>query len=67
MPLDPEKTYTLALPDFVFKGGDNDTMFAGQRVLVSPEAGNLLVSVVETFIANCREIAPQRDGRIALR
>ena len=26
-PLDPDKTYTLALPDYVLKGGDSYTMF----------------------------------------
>jgi hypothetical protein len=56
----------LALPDFVLNGGDNYTMFAGQRVLVSPEAGSLLVSVVEKFVADHRDIAPQTDGRISL-
>jgi 5'-nucleotidase len=65
-PLDPDRTYTLALPDFVLNGGDNYTMFAGRRVLVSPEAGSLLVSVVEKFVADHREIAPQTDGRIRL-
>lgn len=63
-PLDPAKTYTLAIPDFVLKGGDNYTMFAGQRVLVGPEAGDLLVTALEKYIAAHGQIAPQVDGRI---
>ena len=65
-PLDPNRTYTVATPDFVFKGGDNYTMFAGQRVLVGPEAGDLLVAALEKYVAARREIAPQIDGRITI-
>jgi 5'-nucleotidase len=63
-PLDPAKTYTVALPDFVLKGGDGYTMFAGQQVLVGPEAGPLLVSVVERRVAAAHEIAPAVEDRI---
>jgi 2',3'-cyclic-nucleotide 2'-phosphodiesterase (5'-nucleotidase family) len=66
-PLDPNKTYTVAIPDFVLKGGDGYTMFAGQRVLVGPEAGNLIVEALEKYVAATREIAPKIDGRITLR
>jgi 5'-nucleotidase len=63
-PLDPAKTYTVALPDFVLKGGDGYTMFVGQPVLVGPEAGPLLVSVLEKRVAAAHDIAPAVDGRI---
>jgi 2',3'-cyclic-nucleotide 2'-phosphodiesterase (5'-nucleotidase family) len=66
-PLDPGKTYTVALPDFILKGGDDYTMLAGQRVLVGPEAGNLVTSALEKYVAATREIAPAIDGRITLR
>jgi len=66
-PLDPNRTYTLALPDFVLKGGDNYTMFAGQTVLVGPEAGNLLVTALEKYIAAKGEITQQTDGRITFK
>jgi 5'-nucleotidase / UDP-sugar diphosphatase len=66
-PLDPNKTYTLAIPDFVLKGGDNYTMFAGQKVLVTPETGNLLVGALEKYVAAKREITQQIDGRMIIR
>ncbi len=66
-PLDPNKIYTVAIPDFLVKGGDGYTMFAGQRVLVGPEAGNLIVSALEKAVVAQREIAPQVDGRITIR
>lgn len=65
--LDPDKTYTIAILDFLLKAGDGYTMFAGERVLVGPEAGNLLVSALEESVAAKGEIAPQIDGRITLR
>ena len=60
------KTYTLALPDFVLKGGDNYTMFAGQRVLIAPESGDLLVTAFEKFVKQKQEITQQTDGRITI-
>lgn len=66
-PLQPDRTYTLAIPDYLLNGGDGYTMFGGQRVLVGPEAGNLLVSAVEKYVAAQREVAPRIDGRITLR
>jgi 2',3'-cyclic-nucleotide 2'-phosphodiesterase (5'-nucleotidase family) len=66
-PIDPDKTYTVAIPDFMLKGGDGYTMFANQRVLVGPEAGSLIVEALEKYVATRREIAPQIDGRITIR
>jgi 2',3'-cyclic-nucleotide 2'-phosphodiesterase (5'-nucleotidase family) len=66
-PLDQDKTYTVALPDFMLKGGDGYTMFADQSVLTPPESGELMVTVLERYVANAREIAPPIDGRITIR
>jgi 5'-nucleotidase / UDP-sugar diphosphatase len=66
-PLDPNRTYTVAIPDFILKGGDDYTMFAGQRVLVGPENGNLITGAIEKYVAAKREVAPQIEGRITLR
>src|SRR3954468_14190016 len=57
-PLDPDKTYTVALPDFVMLGGDAYTMFAGHRVLVNPEVGTLMVTALEKYIAARGEVNP---------
>src|SRR5262249_36581067 len=37
-PLDPGRTYTLALPDYLLKGGDDYRMFGAATVVVDPEA-----------------------------
>ena len=66
-PLDPNRTYTVAIPDFIFKGGDDYSMFAGQQVLVGPENGNLISGAIEKYVAAKREVAPAIEGRITLR
>jgi 5'-nucleotidase len=66
-PLAAESTYTVALPDFVLRGGDGYTMFAGQQVLTSPEAGNLMAIALERFISAQQSISPQAQERIVIR
>lgn len=65
-PLNPETTYTVALPDYLLKGGDNYTMFARAEVLVSPESGNLIVSALEKYIADRGNVSPEIEGRITI-
>jgi 2',3'-cyclic-nucleotide 2'-phosphodiesterase (5'-nucleotidase family) len=65
-PLDPAKTYTVALPDFVMKGGDDYAAFIGQRALVGPEAGPLIVTALEHYVAAHRPVAPKVEGRITI-
>jgi 5'-nucleotidase / UDP-sugar diphosphatase len=65
-PLDLNRTYTVALPDFVQKGGDNYSMFAGQRVLVDAQSGDLVVAAIEKYIAAKHDVAPAIEGRITV-
>jgi 2',3'-cyclic-nucleotide 2'-phosphodiesterase (5'-nucleotidase family) len=67
VPLDPDKTYTLATNDFMARGGDGYTMLADARVLVSPIDGQLMASQVIDFIARAGTIAPKVEGRIVSR
>jgi 5'-nucleotidase / UDP-sugar diphosphatase len=64
-PLDLERVYTIAIPDFLLSGGDGYAMFAGQRVLTEPDSGTLMVTLLEEYIAG-QEIAPAVDGRILM-
>lgn len=65
-PIDSDRLYTVAIPDFVWLGGDGYTMFAGQRVLVGPESGTSMVSALENYVVGRGEIAPTVEGRIAI-
>jgi 2',3'-cyclic-nucleotide 2'-phosphodiesterase (5'-nucleotidase family) len=66
-PLDPNKTYTVAIPDYALKEGDGYTMFKGQPLRVGPEAGTLISGAIEKYVATTREIASSIDGRITIR
>ncbi|MQA31584.1 MAG: bifunctional metallophosphatase/5'-nucleotidase, partial [Luteitalea sp.] len=63
-PLDLDREYTVALPDFMLLGGDGYTMFASQQVLVGPESGKRMAQVLEEYIAARREVGPSTEGRI---
>lgn len=65
-PLDPERTYTMALPDYILEGGDGYTMFGGTARLVSPEGGRLIVTAVEQYLAGRGDVAPSVEGRITI-
>jgi 5'-nucleotidase len=65
VPLDLERVYTLAIPDFLLNGGDGYTMFAGQQVLVPAEEGPLMALALERYIAG-KDVTPSVEGRIAI-
>lgn len=64
-PMELDRTYTLALPDYVMQGGDGYDMFTGARVLVTKEAGALIVSALETAVKG-KTISPRTEGRIVI-
>ena len=66
-PIDLNRVYTLAIPDFLLAGGDGYTMFKGQKVVVGPEAGPTLAAALEAYVAERREVSPAVDGRITLK
>jgi 5'-nucleotidase len=66
-PLDPNRIYTVAIPDFVLKQGDGYTMFTGQPIKVGPETGTMISTALDKFVAARHDIAPAADGRIILR
>jgi 2',3'-cyclic-nucleotide 2'-phosphodiesterase (5'-nucleotidase family) len=65
-PLDPNKVYTVAMPDFLLKQGDGYTMFTGQTVKIGPETGNMISDALERYVASKSEIAPAVEGRITI-
>jgi 2',3'-cyclic-nucleotide 2'-phosphodiesterase (5'-nucleotidase family) len=63
-PLREDATYTVAVIDYLVRGGDGFTAFKGAKVLVNEESGPQLSDVVLEGIAAKGVIAPQVDGRI---
>jgi 5'-nucleotidase / UDP-sugar diphosphatase len=64
-PLDPARTYTVAIIDYMLSGGDQYTMLVDQPILIGPQAGDLIVSALESFISG-RDIAPAIEARITI-
>ena len=64
VPIDNDRLYTLALPDYILQGGDGYSMFAGQQVLVDAETGRPLVTALEQYITVRRAVAPALERRI---
>ena len=66
-PLDPNRIYSVAVPDFILREGDGYTMFKGQMVKVGPEAGDMISDALEKYVTARGAIAPAIEGRIILR
>ena len=66
-PLDLNKSYTVAMPDFIFKGGDGYGMLAKQQVLVGPLSGDLITTALAQYVTAHGEVSPEVDGRITIR
>ncbi len=63
VPLDDQKKYTLATPDFLAEGGDGYEILKSARVLIGKEQGQSDFDVVRQAMGS-RAIAPKVDGRI---
>ena len=62
--LDPEKTYTLAINDYIAQGGDGFFMLKDAPRLISAKYGSHLAEIVAQYITNKKSITPRTTGRI---
>jgi len=65
-PLDPERRSTVAVADYLARGGDGITALRGARVLVDATSGPLLADVLLQAVADRTTIAPEVDGRLRI-
>ncbi|HZU05474.1 MAG TPA: 5'-nucleotidase C-terminal domain-containing protein [Chloroflexota bacterium] len=63
-PLDPAAQYTVALNDYLQRGGDGYTMLAAAEVLIPSEGGPLLTTLVADYVAARGTVQPRVEGRI---
>ncbi len=64
--LDRERPYTVALPDYLARGGDGYAMFAAARVLIPPEDGPGLVETLLDAVGRRGSIRVHGENRIRL-
>ena len=65
-PIQPDKTYSLAVTNYQLAGGDGYDLLANQPMLIDPESGPLVVTALEKFVASRGEVNPAVVGRIAI-
>jgi 5'-nucleotidase len=65
-PIDPNRIYRLAIPDFLLAGGDGYTMFKGQKVVVGPESGPSMAIALENHVTKMKDVSPGVEGRIRI-
>lgn len=65
-PFDPRKTYTLAITDYQFVGGDGYSMFPRQHVIIEPESGPLVATALEKYISARGSVSPSIEGQITI-
>ncbi len=63
-PLDPAKTYTCAINDYMGRGGDGYAMFKNAPRVIDERSGRLLAQVVVDYIEAHSPVAPKVEGRI---
>ena len=63
-PLDPNRTYRLAINDFLASGGDGYAMLQNLKRIIDTNAGPLMAGVVIEYIKQKGSIAPRVEGRI---
>lgn len=65
-PLDPGRTYTLATPDFLARGGDQYAMLAEARPIISESDAQIIAGQVIDYVAARGRVAPRVEGRVKL-
>lgn len=63
-PLDPDRNYTVALPNFLLNGGDGFDMLIQVEVLVDEKNALTDIEIVEEYCRQYKHLSPQIEGRI---
>ncbi len=63
-PVDPGRSYTAAVVDYIARGKDGLTAFLGGRVIVDEMSAPLLADILLRAVSAQRSIAPAVDGRL---
>ena len=64
VPMDDDKTYTLATNDFLARGGDRYTMFEAAERRIDAKDGSFMAAQVMEFVETVGTVSPAVEGRI---
>ena len=64
VPLDPNRTYTLATVDFLARGGDGYAVFRSGEMLIDSRSGGLMAGQLIARIAAAGTVSPGIEGRV---
>ena len=65
MPLDESKSYTIAINDFMLRGGDGYSMLAGDLMITSDAGDRLIANEVMTYAQKLGTVSAKVEGRIS--
>lgn len=63
-PIEPDATYRVATNDFMANGGDGYTVFREGRMLIDPNAAQIMATQVMDYVQRKGTVAPAVEGRI---
>ena len=63
-PLDPAKTYKVAVNDYILGGGDGYDALGAGVLIVNAGGGNLLANDVMAYVEKAGKVSPKVEGRI---
>ncbi len=63
-PIDPNATYKLATNDYLGRGGNSYSMFAGKPSLVSASDAKLMANDVMVYVRKMGTVSPSIEGRL---
>jgi 5'-nucleotidase / UDP-sugar diphosphatase len=66
VPLDPDRSYTVATNDFILRGQDGYDAFTRAETMVGANDGELLAGAVIIWLESKSTVAPKVEGRIVI-
>ena len=63
-PIDPNKTYTMATVDYLYKGGDGYSSLSKGEAIQGTQVDNLLNEIMSVYIENNDPVSTQVEGRM---
>lgn len=64
MPLNESALYTVAIPDYIYAGGVDFSVFQKGKTILSPESGPAEIDLLAKWLEVRKSVSPKMEGRI---